>query len=72
MALYMIGFITFGATVVFSAAAFPRLARNTSQARKLRAKYEAGEIEREEYEVEESMEKNRISNISMVSNNSCH
>ena len=68
MALYMIGFISYGATLVFYAAAFPRLARNTSHARRLRAKYEAGEIEREEYEVEESMEKNRISNISTVSN----
>lgn len=66
MALYMIGFITYGATLVFYAALFPRLARNTPHARKLRDKYEAGEITREEYEVEESLEKNRISNISTV------
>ena len=71
MALYMVGFVSYGATLVFFGAVFPRLARNTLHARRLRAKYEAGEIEREEYEVEESMEKNRISNISMVSN-SCH
>ena len=69
MALYMIGFISYGATLVFYAAAFPRLARNTSHARKLRDRYEAGEIEREEYELEESMEKNRISNISTASKN---
>ena len=69
MALYMIAFISYGATLVFYAALFPRLARNTPHARKLRNKYEAGEIEREEYELEESMEKNRISNISTVSNN---
>ena len=68
MVLYMIGFITFGATIVFFGTVFPRLARNKLHARRLRAKYEAGEIEREEYEVEESMEKNRISNISTVSN----
>jgi hypothetical protein len=30
MALYMIGFISYGATLVFYAAAFPRLARNTA------------------------------------------
>jgi hypothetical protein len=66
MALYMIGFITYGATLVFYAAAFPRLARNTPHARKLRDKYKAGEISAEEYEVEESLEKNRISNISTV------
>jgi len=63
MALYIIGFTSYGATVVFYAAAFPRLARNTPHARKLRNRYEAGEIGREEYELEESMEKNRISNI---------
>lgn len=66
MALYMIGFITYGATLVFYSAVFPRLARNTPHARKLRDKYEAGEISAEEYEVEESLEKNRISNISTV------
>jgi Vacuole effluxer Atg22 like len=66
MALYMISFISYGATLVFYAAAFPRLARNTPYARSLGDKYEAGEISTEEYEVEESMEKNRISNISTV------
>ncbi|PPQ70377.1 hypothetical protein CVT26_013842 [Gymnopilus dilepis] len=69
MALYMIGFISYGATLVFYAALFPRLARNTRHARTLRDKYEAGEITREEYEVEESMEKNRISNISTAHSN---
>ena len=69
MALYMIGFISYGATLVFYAAVFPRLARNTPQARKLLKRYEAGEIERKDYELEESMEKNRISNISTASNN---
>ena len=67
MALYMIGFISYGATLVFYAAVFPRLARNTQHARELREKYESGEIPPEVYEVEESLEKNRISNISTVS-----
>lgn len=67
MALYMIGFITYGATLVFYAAVFPRLARNTPYTRTLREKYESGQIKREEYEREESLEKNRISNISTVS-----
>ena len=70
MALFMIGFITYGATLVFYAALFPRLARNTPHARKLREKYEKGEILPEVYEVEESLEKNRISNISTVSQSS--
>lgn len=67
MALYIIGFVSYGATLVFYAALFPRLARNTPHARALREKYENGEIKAEEYEKEESLEKNRISNISTVS-----
>jgi hypothetical protein len=67
MALYMVSFISYGATLVFYAAAFPRLARNTAHAHALRNKHNAGEINIEEYELEESMEKNRISNISTVS-----
>jgi len=66
MALYMISFITYCATIVFYLSVFPRLARNTPRTRQLREKYEAGQISTEEYEVEESLEKNRISNISIV------
>jgi hypothetical protein len=66
MALFMIGFITYGATLVFYAAAFPPLARNTLHSRRLRARFEAGEISRSDYDLEESLEKNRISNISTV------
>lgn len=82
MALYMIGFISYGATLVFYAAVFPRLARNTKRSKELRDKYdecvlkgevdrEEGEKVREEYEREESLEKNRISNISTVSEDIC-
>ena len=66
MALYMIGFISYGATLVLYAANFPRLARNTQHTRDLREKYDCGEISMEVYEREESLEKNRISNISTV------
>jgi Vacuole effluxer Atg22 like len=66
MALYMISFISYGATLVFYAAAFPRLARNTQHSRDLREKFDHGEIPVEVYEREESLEKNRISNISTV------
>ncbi|VDB99551.1 unnamed protein product [Peniophora sp. CBMAI 1063] len=69
MALYMIGFIAYGATLVFYAAIFPRLARNTPHARELRERYEKGESSAEEYEQEESLEKNRISNISTMHSN---
>lgn len=66
MALYIIGYVSYGATLVFYAAVFPRLARNTPYSRQLREKFENGEVSAAEYEVEESMEKNRISNISTV------
>ncbi|THH07184.1 hypothetical protein EW145_g3561 [Phellinidium pouzarii] len=69
MALYIIGFVTYGATLVFYAALFPRLARNTPRSRMLREKYEVGEISAKEYEKEESLEKNRISNISTTHSN---
>ncbi|KAG2042064.1 MFS general substrate transporter [Suillus americanus] len=69
MVLYIIGFVSYGATLVFYAALFPRLARNTPHARQLRDKYESGEIPPEVYEQEESLEKNRISNISTVHSN---
>ncbi|KZV88829.1 MFS general substrate transporter [Exidia glandulosa HHB12029] len=69
MALFMLGFITYGATLVFYAALFPRLARNTPHSRELRRKLENGEITPEKFETEESLEKNRISNISTAHSN---
>ncbi|KAG2115812.1 autophagy-related protein 22-like protein [Suillus discolor] len=69
MVLYILGFVSYGATLVFFSALFPRLARNTPHARQLREKYENGEISPEVYEQEESLEKNRISNISTAHSN---
>jgi len=69
MGLYMLGFISYGASLVFYAALFPRLARNTPYARALKLRYENKEITAEEFEREESLEKNRISNISTVHSN---
>ena len=54
MGLYIVGFVSYGATMVFYAAAFPRLARNTSRSRDLRERYENGQISIEEYEKEGS------------------
>ena len=71
MGLYIVGLVTYGATLVFYSAAFPRLARNTPHSRSLREKYENGQISVEEYEKEESLEKNRISNIFTVTPNIC-
>ncbi|KAH7098287.1 autophagy-related protein 22-like protein [Auriculariales sp. MPI-PUGE-AT-0066] len=69
MALFMLSFTTYGATLVFYAALFPRLARNTPRSRELRRKLEDGEISAENFEKEESLEKNRISNISTMHSN---
>ncbi|KAG1873634.1 autophagy-related protein 22-like protein [Suillus subalutaceus] len=69
MVLYIIGFVSYSVTLVFYAALFPRLARNTSRARQFREKYENGEIPPEVYEQEESLEKNRITDVFTVHSN---
>lgn len=66
MVLFIIGFVTYGATLVFYAAAFPRLARNTARTRQLEDMYRKAEISKDELDLEVSLEKNRISNISTV------
>jgi hypothetical protein len=68
MILFMISFVSYGATLPLYFAVFPRLARNTSHTRAFRQKYENGEITQEEYEREESLENNRLSNYSAVRN----
>ncbi|KAI9447647.1 MFS general substrate transporter [Lactarius indigo] len=65
MALYMVGFISCGITIAFIAAPFPQLARNTPYSRELRKRHERGELSVEAYEKEESLEKSKISSISM-------
>lgn len=66
MILSIISFVSYSITLVFYAALFPRLARNTPRVRQLREKYENGEISPEVYDQEESLEKNRITDIFTV------
>ena len=66
MALYIVGFVSCGGTLAFLASIFPRLARNTARTRRLHEMCENGQISIEEYEKEESLEMNKISNISSV------
>lgn len=66
MILSIISFVSYSITLVFYAALFPRLARNTPRVRQLREKYETGEISPEVYDQEESLEKNRITDIFTV------
>ncbi|KAH9817799.1 autophagy-related protein 22-like protein [Melampsora americana] len=66
MALYIIGFTTYGAALVFIAASLPRLSRNMPYARKARSDFRRGLIQQEEYDQRSSLEKNRLSMISSV------
>lgn len=66
MTLYIAGFVTCAATWVFYAAAYPRLARNTARTREFEGKYRRHEISKDECDVGVSLEKNRISNISLT------
>ncbi|EGG02259.1 uncharacterized protein MELLADRAFT_38675, partial [Melampsora larici-populina 98AG31] len=66
MALYIIGFTTYGAALVFIAACLPRLSRNTPDARKAREEFHRGLIKQEEHDQRLSLEKNRLSMISSV------
>ena len=50
MGLYIVGFVSYSATLVFYTADFPRLAWNTPHSRSLREKYENSYISVEEYE----------------------
>lgn len=72
MALYMLGFITYGITLVFYASVFPRLARNTPKTKEARQKLDDGTIAVEDYEKIEMLERNRLSSISTAHSNCKH
>ena len=70
MALYMVSYIAYGATLVFYAAIFPRLARYMPEVRKAREEdLKEGKISQEEYDAIESLEKNHLSSISTAHSN---
>ncbi|KAJ5960364.1 uncharacterized protein N7479_007514 [Penicillium vulpinum] len=70
MGLYVVAYIAYGATLVFYAAVFPRLARYTPHVRKAREEdLREGKINQDEYDVIESLERNHISNISTAHSN---
>lgn len=66
MGVFIISFISYGLTLAFYAAIFPRLARNTRYIRGLRERYKQGEITADEYEQAEALEKSKISSLSLV------
>ncbi|KAF2099009.1 hypothetical protein NA57DRAFT_38857 [Rhizodiscina lignyota] len=61
--LYIVGLIAYQTTLTFWTAAFPGLARNTAHLRARAQAYENGEIDREEYDREDSLMRNRLSNV---------
>lgn len=70
MGMYMVAYIAYGATLVFYAAVFPRLARYMPHVRKAREEgLHDGRISQEEYDRIESLERNHVSSISTAHSN---
>jgi len=66
MAIYIIGFISFGLMFAFYVAIFPQLARNTPRMRNVRKRFDEGEMTADKYKREEALEKTKISSLSIV------
>jgi hypothetical protein len=61
MGLYVVAYIAYGATLVFYAAVFPRLARYMPHVRKAREEdLREGKIDQQEYDAIESLERNHL------------
>lgn len=60
--LYIVGLIAYQTTFTFWAAAFPGLARNTTDIRAKAEELKNGKISRDEYDFADSMKRNEISN----------
>lgn len=69
MAVYIIGFVAYGATLVFYAAQFPLISSNTPKARQLKEELISSQITEASYEIEKSLERNKISNLSTMHSN---
>jgi len=70
MVFYIIAYIAYGATLVFYAALFPRLARYMPHVRKAREEdLKEGKIDQAEYDKIESLERNHVSSISTAHSN---
>ena len=63
LGLYIVGLIAYQLCLTYWTAAFPGLARNTPHLREKAKEFERGEILREEYDFEDSMKRNELSNV---------
>lgn len=61
--LYIVGLIAYQTTLTFWTAAFPGLARNTSEMKDKAEAYSAGRITREEYDYADTMMRSRLANM---------
>lgn len=66
MAIYIVGFTSYGVMLAFYSAIFPRLARDTRRMCELMEMYDQDKITAGVYEQAETLEKSKISNLSMV------
>ena len=64
--LYMVGLIAYQMCVTFWTAAFPGLARNTKEMRARAEAFENRTISRDDYDFEDMMQRNRISNVAFI------
>ncbi|RMY60688.1 hypothetical protein D0864_13054, partial [Hortaea werneckii] len=62
LGLYIVGLIAYQLCLTYWTAAFPGLARNTSELREKAQQFEAGVISRDDYDKEDSMKRNELSN----------
>ncbi|RAH72399.1 uncharacterized protein BO66DRAFT_418938 [Aspergillus aculeatinus CBS 121060] len=69
MGLYVISYVAYGATLVFYAAVFPRLARHMPHVQRARQDLQEEKISQREYDAIESLERNHISNVSTAHSN---
>ena len=61
--LYIVGLIAYQTCLTFWTAAFPGLARNTSDLRQKAEQYSSGAITRTEYDYADTMQRSRLSNM---------
>lgn len=61
--LYIVGLIAYQTTLTFWTAAFPGLARNTSEMKEKAEAYTAGRITRDEYDYADTMMRSRLANM---------
>ncbi len=67
MGMYIVTYVAYGATLVFYAAVFPKLARYMPHVRKAREEdLREGRMDQEEYDAVESLERNHISYVYMA------